>query len=171
MTKPFIAILIGSDSDLPIMETAFTELKSLDIPFEAHILSAHRTPEAIVDFVKRVEKRGCIVFIAAAGLASHLAGIVAAHTIKPVIGVPIAAGSLGGLDALLSTVQMPGGIPVACTTIGKAGAENSALLAAQIIAIGDPTIAKKLQDKRITAQANLRKADEKFQISLCDEHG
>ncbi|MFW0079112.1 MAG: 5-(carboxyamino)imidazole ribonucleotide mutase [Coxiella endosymbiont of Haemaphysalis qinghaiensis] len=170
MNKPFVAILMGSDSDLPIMETAFTELKSLDIPFEAHILSVHRTPETTINFVKKVEKWGCTVFIAAAGFAAHLAGIVAAHTIKPVIGVPMAAGSLGGLDALLSTVQMPGGIPVACTSIGKPGAKNAALLAAQIISIGDPSVAKKLQEKRITDQANLRKADEKFQISLC-KHG
>ena len=170
MNKPFVAILMGSDSDLPIMETAFIELKSLDIPFEARILSVHRTPETTINFVKKVEKSGCTVFIAAAGFAAHLAGIVAAHTIKPVIGVPIAVGSLGGLDALLSTVQMPGGIPVACTSIGKPGAKNAALLAAQIISIGDPNVAKKLQEKRIMDQANLRKADEKFQISLC-KHG
>lgn len=170
MNKPFVAILIGSDSDLPIMGETFAELKSLDIPFEARILSVHRTPEVTIKFVEKVEKWGCAVFIAAAGFAAHLAGIVAAHTIKPVIGVPIAAGSLGGLDALLSTVQMPSGIPVACTSIGKAGAKNAALLAAQIIAIGDPSVAIKLQEKRMAAKTNLRKADDKFQISLC-KHG
>src|SRR3990167_9798597 len=118
MEKPFVAILMGSDSDASTMEKTFKELKALKIPFEAKILSAHRTPDDTVDYVKKAEERGCVVFIAAAGLAAHLAGTIAAHTIKPVIGVPMANGSLRGIDALLSTVQMPGGIPVACVAIG-----------------------------------------------------
>ncbi|AJC50359.1 5-(carboxyamino)imidazole ribonucleotide mutase [Coxiella endosymbiont of Amblyomma americanum] len=166
MNKYFVAILIGSTSNIPIIETAFIELKSLNIPFEAHILSAHRSPEATRDFVEKAEKRGCAVFIAVAGLSAHLAGTVASYTIKPVIGIPIDTNSLGGLDALLSTVQMPGDIPVACTTIGRPGAKNAALLAAQIIAIGDSVIAEKLRKKRTATQTLLRREDEKLQIAI-----
>ncbi|WP_211924116.1 5-(carboxyamino)imidazole ribonucleotide mutase [Coxiella endosymbiont of Amblyomma nuttalli] len=145
------------------MEVVFIELESLDITFEAHILSAHRTPIKTIKFVEDADRRGCAVFIAAAGLAAHLAGTVASYTIKPVIGVPMASGSLGGLDALLSTVQMPSGVPVACTAIGKAGAKNAAILAAQIIALKDEKIAKKLRKKRALKQDALQKADKKFQ--------
>lgn len=150
MSVPFIAIVMGSDSDLPVMENCFTILRSFDIPFEARITSAHRTPEITKDYVKDAEARGCAVFIAAAGMAAHLAGAVSAATVKPVIGVPINA-SLDGLDALLSTVQMPAGIPVATVAIGKAGAKNAAYLAAQILSVAQPEIAQKLRDER---QAN-----------------
>ena len=150
MSVPFIAIVMGSDSDLPVMENCFTILRSFDIPFEARITSAHRTPEITKDYVKDAEARGCVVFIAAAGMAAHLAGAVSAATVKPVIGVPINA-SLDGLDALLSTVQMPAGIPVATVAIGKAGAKNAAYLAAQILSVAQPEIAQKLRDER---QAN-----------------
>lgn len=166
MNKSFVAIFLGSDSDITTMEAAFIELKSLGVAFEAHILSAHRTPTKAVKFIKDADKRGCAVFIAAAGLAAHLAGTVAAHTIKPVIGVPMTGGSLGGLDALLSTVQMPGGVPVACTAIGKAGAKNAAILAAQIIALQDENIAKKLREQRELKQDALKEADEKLQKTL-----
>lgn len=166
MNKPFVAILLGSDSDIATMEAAFIELKSLDIAFEAHILSAHRTPTIAIKFVEDADKRGCTVFIAAAGLSAHLAGTVAAHTIKPVIGVPMAGGSLGGLDALLSTVQMPGGVPVACTAIGKVGAKNAAILAAQIIALQDGNITKKLREQRELRQDALKEADKKLQKTL-----
>lgn len=166
MNKSFVAILLGSDSDITAMEAAFIELKSFGVAFEAHILSAHRNPTITIKFVKDADKRGCAVFIAAAGLAAHLAGTVAAHTIKPVIGVPMAGGSLGGLDALLSTVQMPGGIPVACTAIGKAGAKNAAILAVQIMALQDSGIAKKLREKRELNENDLKEADEKLQKAL-----
>lgn len=166
MNKPFVAILLGSSSDITAMEATFIELKSLGVAFEAHILSAHRAPTTAVKFVEDADKRGCTVFIAAAGLAAHLAGTVAAHTIKPVIGVPMAVGSLGGLDALLSTVQMPGGVPVACTAIGKAGAKNAAILAAQIIALQDENITKKLQKQRELKQDALKEADKKLQETL-----
>ena len=166
MNKIFIAILMGSNSDLSTMKTAFSTLKSLDIPFEAHILSAHRTPKETIEFVENANERGCVVFIAAAGLAAHLAGTIAAHTIKPVIGVPMASGSLGGLDALLSTIQMPDGVPVACTTIGKVGAKNAAILAAQIIALHDKTVAKKLMQQRAAKWEMLKKADENLQTQL-----
>ncbi|WP_423064250.1 5-(carboxyamino)imidazole ribonucleotide mutase [Candidiatus Paracoxiella cheracis] len=166
MSKRFVAILMGSDSDLSTMETAVEQLKSLDIPFEAKILSAHRTPEATTHYVEDAEKRGCAVFIAAAGMAAHLAGCVAAHTLKPVIGVPIDSGPLKGHDALLSTVQMPGGVPVACVSIGKAGAKNAAILAAQILAVTDSTITQKLAQQRAKKRESLKAADANLQSKL-----
>jgi 5-(carboxyamino)imidazole ribonucleotide mutase len=159
MSNPFVAILMGSDSDLSTMEKTITELKSLNIPFEVKILSAHRTPKDTAAYIEDADKRGCAVFIAAAGMAAHLAGAVAANTIKPVIGVPIES-SLMGLDALLSTVQMPGGVPVACTAIGKAGAHNAAILAAQILALHDPELAKQLLNQRATKREALQKANQ-----------
>ena len=147
MSQPFVAILMGSDSDLPTMEAAFEILKKFNIPFEAKISSAHRTPEATHTYVKDADQRGCVAFIAAAGMAAHLAGAVAANTLKPVIGVPIDS-SLDGLDALLSTVQMPAGIPVAGVAIGKAGAKNAAYLAAQIIGVSNPVVAEALRAER-----------------------
>jgi len=148
MNKPFVAILMGSDSDLPTMQSTLDVLKSLSVPCEVNILSAHRTPEDTKNYIIDAEGRGCLVFIAAAGLAAHLAGAVAAHTLKPVIGVPMDGGPLNGMDALLSTVQMPGGIPVATVAIGKAGAKNAAYLAAQILAVSDTELAKRLVDER-----------------------
>lgn len=147
MSQPFVAILMGSDSDLPIMESAFDILKKFNVRFEAKVTSAHRTPEATHTYVKDADQRGCVAFIAAAGMAAHLAGAVAANTLKPVIGVPIDS-SLDGLDALLSTVQMPAGIPVAAVAIGKAGAKNAAYLAVQMMGITDATIAQALRDER-----------------------
>ena len=170
MNDPFIAILMGSETDLPVMQTAIDELKGLGIEFEAHILSAHRTPAETVEYVKNAEQRGCVVFIAAAGMAAHLAGAVAANTVCPVIGVPMEAGSLNGIDALLSTVQMPGGTPVACTSIGKAGAKNAALLAAQILAISNFEIKNKLHNIRLAKHEALRKADLKLQEQLKADH-
>jgi 5-(carboxyamino)imidazole ribonucleotide mutase len=123
-------------------------LKQLGIRYEVRITSAHRTPQATHDYVTDADARGCAAFIAAAGLAAHLAGAVSAITVKPVIGVPLDAGPLQGMDALLSTVQMPAGIPVACVAVGKAGAKNAAWLAAQIIAVGDPDVAKRLHAER-----------------------
>ena len=147
MSNSFVAILMGSDSDLPVMEASMAVLKSLGVPFEAKVSSAHRTPVATHDYVVDADQRGCVAFICAAGMAAHLAGAVAANTLKPVIGVPINS-SLDGLDALLSTVQMPGGIPVATVAIGKAGAKNAAYLAAQILATKDEQLAQRLIDER-----------------------
>jgi 5-(carboxyamino)imidazole ribonucleotide mutase len=144
---------MGSDSDLPLMQATLETLKTLQIPFEVKITSAHRTPAATHAYVKDAETRGCAIFIAAAGMAAHLAGTVAGLTLKPVIGVPIDAGALQGFDALLSTVQMPAGIPVATVAIGKAGAKNAAYLAAQMLAISDAALAKRLQADR-TAQGD-----------------
>ena len=159
MTRPFVAILMGSDSDLETMQTAVETLDKFHIAREVRVLSAHRTPDATHAFVKDADTRGCAVFIAAAGMAAHLAGTVAALTNKPVIGVPMAAGPLQGQDALLSTVQMPGGIPVACVAIGKAGAKNAAYLAAQIIALSDKELAQRLVDERKTNAAEILAKD------------
>lgn len=152
-SKPFVAVLMGSDSDLPVMEATLEVLESFRIPCEVKVSSAHRTPAETHAYVKDAESRGCAVFVAAAGMAAHLAGTVAALTTRPVIGVPVDAGPLSGLDALLSTVQMPGGIPVATVAIGKAGAKNAGYLAAQIIAVADPALARRLTEER-RAQAD-----------------
>jgi len=148
MSKPFVAILMGSDSDLPVMQATLDTLDQLQIPYEVKITSAHRTPEATHHYVTDADKRGCAVFIGAAGLAAHLSGVVASLTIKPVIGVPMDGGPLKGQDALLSTVMMPGGIPVATVAIGKAGAKNAAYLAAQIMALSDSDLAARVRAER-----------------------
>ena len=165
MSEPFVAIVMGSDSDLPVMQACFDVLRSFGIPFEARITSAHRTPEVTKAFVQDADQRGCSVFIAAAGMAAHLVGAVSATTVKPVIGVPMNA-SLDGLDALLSTVQMPAGIPVASVAIGKAGAKNAAYLAAQIMAVGNPVLAQKLLDERAANAAAIGAKDAALQDSL-----
>ena len=151
----FVSVMMGSDSDLGIIQTTLDTLDSLGVSWEARILSAHRTPNEARNYVENADSRGCAVFVAAAGLAAHLAGAVAAHTLKPVIGVPLDAGTLGGLDALLSTVQMPGGIPVACVAVGKPGAKNAAYLAARILALSDEKIASRLRSDRETNLANV----------------
>lgn len=151
MSTPFVAILMGSDSDLPTMQSTLDVLKSFDIQFEVKVTSAHRTPAATHAYVTNAEERGCKVFICAAGLAAHLAGAVAGITTRPVIGVPVDAGPLQGHDALLSTVMMPGGVPVATVAIGKAGAKNAGYLAAQILSTADDTLAAKVKAER---QAN-----------------
>ena len=150
MSKAFVAILIGSDSDLPTMQETLDVLTGLVIDHEIKITSAHRTPETTRKYIADAESRGCKVFIAAAGLAAHLAGTVAAHTLKPVIGVPMDGSPLNGMDALLSTVQMPGSIPVATMAIGKPGAKNAAYLAAQILALSDRALSDRLAKKRNT---------------------
>jgi len=155
MTKPFVAILMGSDSDLETMQTTVETLDKLHVAREVRVLSAHRTPDATHAYVKDADARGCAVFIAAAGMAAHLAGTVAALTVKPVIGVPMEGGPLKGEDALLSTAMMPGGIPVACVAIGKAGAKNAALLAAQILALSDTGLAQRLADDRKSNSASV----------------
>lgn len=147
-TSPFVAVLMGSDSDYQVMQNTLEVLDKLGIQYEVKITSAHRTPDATHAYVKQADARGCAVFIAAAGLAAHLAGTLAGLTVKPVIGVPMEGGSLGGFDALLSTVQMPAGIPVACVAIGKAGARNAAYLAAQILGLSNETLSRRLKDDR-----------------------
>ena len=141
-----IRIVMGSDSDLPIMQVCADQLKKFGIPYEMTVASAHRTPARAMEFAATAREKGFKVIIAAAGMAAHLAGVLAAHTTLPVIGVPIDASSLNGLDALLATVQMPPGVPVATMGIGKAGAKNAAILAAQIIGVSDEGIAGKLAE-------------------------
>jgi phosphoribosylaminoimidazole carboxylase PurE protein len=131
--KPLVAIVMGSDSDLPVMEEAAKVLSHFEVPFEMTISSAHRSPDRTAEYARKAEERGIEVLIAGAGGAAHLAGVMASHTILPVIGVPMESGLLG-LDSLLSTVQMPGGVPVAAMAIGKSGARNAAILAVQILA-------------------------------------
>lgn len=144
-TSPVVSVVMGSDSDLAIMKEAGDQLKNFDIPYEFIITSAHRSPERTMNFAAGAAKRGVKVIIVGAGAAAHLAGVISSHTALPVIGVPIEATSLGGLDALLSTVQMPGGIPVATMAIGKAGAKNAAIMAARIIALEDPRLRRELK--------------------------
>jgi len=165
MAKPFVGIVMGSDSDLPVMEACFDVLRSFGVDFEARICSAHRTPEVTKSFVLDAEARGCAAFIAAAGMAAHLAGAVSAITTRPVIGVPMNS-SLDGLDALLATVQMPAGIPVACVAIGKAGAKNAAYLAVQILAVTDPELAEKLRAERQANAAVIAQKDAALQETL-----
>jgi len=166
MSQAFVAVLMGSDSDLGTMHSTLEILDKLGVPREVKITSAHRTPDATHEYVKDADQRGCAVFIAAAGLAAHLAGTVAGLTRKPVIGVPMDAGPLDGLDALLSTVQMPGGVPVACVAIGKAGAKNAAYLAAQILALSDPSLAERLAADRREMAEQVRAKDAAVQGKL-----
>ena len=147
MTPPLVAVLMGSRSDWETMEHAVQTLARLEIPHEVRVLSAHRTPDALAAFVADVEARGAQVFVAAAGGAAHLAGVVASQTLLPVLGVPMAT-PLGGLDSLLSTVQMPAGIPVGTLAVGRAGAVNAALLAAAILACGDKELTSRLRRYR-----------------------
>ena len=164
MASRFVAIVMGSDSDLPVMQATFEVLKMFDIDYEVRITSAHRTPEDTKAFVQDADSRGCAAFVAAAGLAAHLAGAVAASTLIPVIGVPIDAGPLRGIDALLSTVQMPGGIPVATVAIGKAGAKNAGYLGAQIMALEDDSLKKKLIEEREANAEAIRKKNKSLNV-------
>lgn len=166
MSKPFVAIVMGSDSDLPNMQATIDVLKKFEIPVEVKITSAHRTPARTHEYVKDADQRGCGVFIAAAGLAAHLAGTVAGLTVKPVIGVPMDGGPLNGQDALLSTVMMPGGIPVATVAIGKAGAKNAAYLAAQILALSDSALADRIKQERADNAEAIAKRDAELQSQL-----
>ncbi len=141
---PRVGILMGSDSDWEVMSAAATRLDALGVPYEVTLTSAHRAPERTAEYARSARARGLGVLIAGAGVAAHLAGVLAAHTTLPVIGVPLEAGSLRGIDALLATVQMPAGVPVAAVAIGKHGAENAAILAAQMLALGDEKLVRRL---------------------------
>ena len=159
--KPLVAVIMGSTSDADIMRGCLDQLKALNIPYEVKITSAHRTPDQTREFVKAATDRGIEVFIAGAGWSAHLAGVIASYTTLPVIGVPIDSSVLQGMDALLSTVQMPPGIPVATVAIGKGGAKNAAILAAQMLALKYQDIAKTLKEFRenLTKEAVEKAAD------------
>lgn len=159
-----VAWLMGSDSDYPKLEKGFETLKELGLSVEGRVLSAHRTPDATREFVQQCEAGGVKVFICAAGMAAHLAGAVAAHSSRPVIGIPVDSGALKGLDALLSTAQMPPGVPVA--TVGIDGAVNAAVLAAQIIGAGDDSVAKKVIQWRAAQTAKVLEKDKRLQQKL-----
>ena len=154
MKKPLVGILVGSETDLPVMEKAGEVLKEMNIPFEMDISSAHRLPEKTIQYAKTARKRGIEVLIAGAGMAAHLAGVLASHTTLPVVGVPIKSGALNGADALYSTVQMPPGVPVA--TVGIDGAKNAAYLACEILSIKYPEIAKRLEAFRSKTKKSLQ---------------
>ena len=159
-----VGIVMGSDSDLPILRKAMDTLDSLGIPYEAHVYSAHRTPEQARDFALQARQNGFGVMIAAAGMAAHLAGAIAANTTLPVIGIPCKSTNLDGIDALLSTVQMPSGIPVATVAIN--GGVNAALLAAQILAVSDDALAARLEAKRARDAAKVLEKDAALQLEL-----
>ena len=152
-----VAVIMGSDSDWPVVKGACAQLKALDIPFEAHILSAHRTPAEAAAFAKGAKQAGFGVILCAAGMAAHLAGAFAANTTLPVIGIPMKGGALDGLDALLATVQMPSGFPVA--TVALNGAKNAAYLAVAILAVADESLAEKLEQFRADTAAAIAKKD------------
>ena len=161
---PKVLIVMGSDSDCPILEETAKILKQFDIPYEMRISSAHRSPHKTATLVDGAAERGIQIIIAAAGLAAHLPGVVAAGTLLPVIGVPMGGGPLNGVDALYSIVQMPAGIPVATTAIGKAGAKNAALLAAQILALNDTELADKLRTYREQMARDVEEKDRQLQL-------
>ncbi|MCI9414517.1 MAG: 5-(carboxyamino)imidazole ribonucleotide mutase [Clostridiales bacterium] len=159
-----VAVIMGSDSDLPVVGKAIDKLKSFGIPVEAHVMSAHRTPAAASAFASAAADNGFGVIIAAAGKAAHLAGVLAAHTVLPVIGIPVKSSTLDGLDSLLSTVQMPSGIPVA--TVAVDGAENAAILAAQMLALSDETLRGALTQMKKDMADGVAAKDKKLQDSL-----
>ena len=164
--KKKVAVIMGSDSDLPVVKAAITKLKSFGIPVEVHVMSAHRTPEAACRFASSAKDNGFGVIIAAAGKAAHLAGVLAAHTTLPVIGIPVKSSTLDGLDALLATVQMPSGIPVA--TVAIDGAANAAILAAQILAVSDEDIARQLMEMKGNMAKEVEEKDKALQDKLED---
>jgi len=159
--KPLVSIVMGSDSDLPVMKKAADTLDKFDIKFEIKILSAHRCPEMTADFAGSAKDRGIKVIIAGAGGAAHLAGVIAAHTILPVIGVPMDS-KLDGMDSLLSTVQMPAGVPVATVAIGRAGAVNAAILAAQIVGLSDDKMGRRLERYKKGLVEKVRRKNKKI---------
>jgi phosphoribosylaminoimidazole carboxylase PurE protein len=155
MSKPVVGILMGSDSDLPVMQEAAAMLQEFGIEYEMTIASAHRTPKKVLEYSQNAEKRGLKAIIAGAGWAAHLAGVIASHTTLPVIGVPIDSSPLKGIDSILATAQMPGGIPVATMSLGKAGAKNAGIFAAQIIATADVKVANRLKVYRVEMERDV----------------
>lgn len=161
-----VAVIMGSDSDWPVVQGACAQLKEFGIPYEAHILSAHRTPAAAAEFARGARANGFGVLICAAGMAAHLAGAFAGNSTLPVIGIPMKGGAMDGLDALLATVQMPSGIPVA--TVALNGAKNAAWLAAEILALGDEALAEKLEAERTAMAAQIAAKEEKLQAEIAE---
>ena len=171
MSQISVLILMGSDSDAPVMQAAVDVLRGFDIPCEMTVASAHRSPERVMRLVREAPGRGVKVFIVGAGAAAHLGGVVAAHTTLPVIGVPIDSSALKGLDALLSTVQMPPGVPVATVSIGKPGATNAAVLAAQILGVADPDVASRLDAYKKKLADKVEQAAERLAGQAAEKRG
>jgi len=169
--KPTVAVILGSDSDLPVMEGAVEVLEELRVPFELHVISAHRSPEKARSFAQEADARGIRVLIAAAGGAAHLAGVLASHTTLPVIGVPMPTERMGGLDSLLSTVQMPSGVPVATVGLGKSGARNAALLAAQVLSLSDTQLKQALASCKVRMAQEVEQKDLKVNRWLKERGG
>jgi len=166
MSKPLVSIVMGSDSDLEIMRETAKSLESFGIAYEIDVTSAHRSPDRTAEFARKAADRGIRVIVAGAGGAAHLAGVIAAHTSLPVIGVPIPSTALNGLDSLLATVQMPAGIPVATVAIGKAGATNAGILATQILALGNAGLAKKLEAHKENLANSVEEKSKKLKMTL-----
>src|SRR5438105_7251496 len=166
MGKTLVSIVMGSDSDLEIMQESGKALDGFGIAYEIDVTSAHRSPDRTADYARKAAERGIRVIIAGAGGAAHLAGVIAAHTTLPVIGVPISATSLNGMDSLLATVQMPAGIPVATVAIGKPGATNAGILAAQILALSNASLAKKLSGHKEKLANSVEEKSRKLKITL-----
>lgn len=161
-----VAVIMGSDSDFPVVKSALAELKKYGVEFECRVMSAHRTPSDAADFADNAKKNGFGVIICAAGMAAHLAGVIAGHTTLPVIGIPMKSAALEGMDALLATVMMPPGVPVA--TVGINGAKNAAILAIQMLAVSDEELAKKLADEKIKMAEGVREKDAKLQEEVAN---
>lgn len=166
MDTPLVGLVMGSDSDWPLVSKAHETLDALGVAHEVRVLSAHRTPEEAHEYSASAEKRGLKVILAAAGGAAHLAGVMAASTILPVIGIPVPGGALGGLEALLATVQMPSGVPVATVALSSSGPANAAILAAEIVALGDSALRERLRERRRAMRENVLAADRKLRDSI-----
>ncbi len=171
MPQAIVGILMGSDSDWQYVKPAASALYEFGVPFEVHVMSAHRTPHQVAEYASEAETRGLKVILAAAGGAAHLAGVVAAHTTLPVIGIPVPTGLAGGLDSLLSMVQMPGDIPVATVGVGGGGARNAGLLAISILALSDEALAQRLRAFRQRLTEKIKSRDGSLQTKLAEEFG
>ena len=163
---PLVGLVMGSDSDWPALKSAVSTLQKFGVPAEVRVISAHRTPELAAEYAAGARARGLKVLLCAAGGAAHLAGVVAGNTTLPVVGIPVAGGALNGMDALLATVQMPGGVPVATVAVGSAGPKNAALLAVQILALSDDALAARLADFKAGLAAKVASANERVQAKL-----
>jgi phosphoribosylaminoimidazole carboxylase PurE protein len=168
--KPLVGIVMGSDSDWETMEPAAKRLDAFEIPYEVQVMSAHRSPKTVAKYAESARRRGLGVLIAGAGGAAHLAGVVAAYTTLPVLGVPVSSSSLGGLDALLATVQMPPGVPVATLAVGKGGAENAAILAAQILALRHRPLREKLERHKVELVESVEGKNLRLQRKISPGH-
>lgn len=166
MAKPVVGIVMGSDSDWPIVQKATETLGDFGIPYEVRVISAHRTPDKAAQYARGAARRGLKIIISAAGGAAHLGGVLAAHTTLPVIGIPIKGGAVNGVDSLLATLQMPSGIPVATVTLGSAGPVNAAVLAAQILALGSAPLRRKLATYKETLKKKVAKGNARVQADL-----